>query len=155
MSEQWKVSGKRVSLPKAAGGWTFLPRPGPWLIAERRRDDGTVERRRIAVAQARGKLSAHVDGAEWFGDVSSVSGRGAATGGSEADLTAQFPGKVRKLLVKAGEVVAEGQPLLMVEAMKMEFPVKAPFAGEVTQVHVAEGQQLAPGQKFLDLTPSG
>jgi biotin carboxyl carrier protein len=35
--------------------------------------------------------------------------------------------------------------------MKMEFSVKAPYAGVVDRIHVKEGQQLSPGDRFLDL----
>ena len=54
--------------------------------------------------------------------------RGGAGGEEHADLVAQFPGKVRKVLVAEGAQVAEGEPLVLVEAMKMEFAVKAPRA---------------------------
>lgn len=74
-----------------------------------------------------------------------------ASGGSKNDLVAQFPGRVRKILVSAGEAVQEEQPLLLVEAMKMEFPIKAPYNGVVRKILLAEGDVLSPGQLLVDL----
>lgn len=153
MAEQFKISGKRVALPKAGKEWCLTERPGGWVLAERKLADGSIERRRIAIHESRGRLAVQLHGWAYAGDVQVESRGGGAAGGSDADLIAQFPGKVRKVLVKVGDAVEEGQPLLMVEAMKMEFPVKAPFAGKITQIKVTDGQQLAPGDRFLDLEP--
>jgi biotin carboxyl carrier protein len=156
MNEQIRISGKRLELPRGKGShWKITSRPGGWLVAERALPDGSLERRRFSVLQSQATLSAQISGNGWFGQLSQTSRGAAAGGGSDSDLVAQFPGKVRKLLVSAGDRVSEGDPLLMVEAMKMEFPVKAPYAGRVSKVHVTEGQQLAPGQRFLDLEKSG
>ncbi|MCM2322751.1 MAG: biotin/lipoyl-binding protein [Oligoflexia bacterium] len=72
----------------------------------------------------------------------------------EGALIAQFPGKVRRLLVTEGRSVAEGEPLVWVEAMKMEFSIEAPFAGVVAKVLVREGQSVSPGDRFLELEPA-
>jgi biotin carboxyl carrier protein len=66
-------------------------------------------------------------------------------------LVAQFPGKVRKIMVQPGQEVQEGDALVMVEAMKMEFGVKAPRAGKIKTILVREGQQLSPGDRFVEL----
>jgi biotin carboxyl carrier protein len=68
-------------------------------------------------------------------------------------LRAQLPGKVVKLLVAEGDVVAAGQPLVILEAMKMETGVAAPFAGRVARLHVEAGRILAMGDPLLDLDP--
>lgn len=77
--------------------------------------------------------------------------RGSA-GGSE--LTAQMPGQVREVLVQAGQRVEAGQPLLILEAMKMEMRVLAPAAGTVTQVHVQTGGSVERGQRLVEFSPS-
>ncbi len=64
-------------------------------------------------------------------------------------LTAPMPGKVVRLLVKAGEAVAEGQALLVVEAMKMENELKSPKAGTVTEVWAKEGATVEANAKLL------
>jgi 3-methylcrotonyl-CoA carboxylase alpha subunit len=65
-----------------------------------------------------------------------------------ASLTAPMPGTVVKVHVKEGDEVEEGQPLLVLEAMKMEQPVAAPHAGRVVSLPYEEGD-LVPGGAVL------
>ena len=153
--ETLRISGKKLAFPAPAEGWTFESRPGGWVVASRARANGSVERKRLMVFESRGKLSFSIDGVLYYGSVDAKSRAGSAVAGSDADLVAQFPGKVRKILVHEGAAVEEGTPLVLLEAMKMEFSVKAPFAGRVEKIFVKEGQQLSPGDRFLDLKPPG
>jgi len=124
---------------------------------ERKRADGTLERRRVAVLEKGGKLSVQDRLAgTYFGEISRVSaGSGTSAGGvSEADFKAQFPGKVRKVLVTDGAKVQAGDKLLLLEAMKMEFAIQAPASGTVKAVKVKEGQQLSPGDLLLEFEES-
>jgi urea carboxylase len=59
------------------------------------------------------------------------------------------PGSVWKLLVAEGDVVAEGDALLIVESMKMEFTVSAPCAGRVLRMACREGSAVAAGQDLV------
>jgi propionyl-CoA carboxylase alpha chain len=52
---------------------------------------------------------------------------------------------VVRILVEAGDTVAAGQPLLILEAMKMEHTIQAPHDGNVVEVRVAVGQQVEAG----------
>jgi biotin carboxyl carrier protein len=160
--EIFKVSGKKAEWPDLrldaqefeAAAWTLTLRPGGWVLAERRLSNGEVERRRLLVHEARGKFAASLSGFHWHGELSKPARAGSGSAaGSDADLTAQFPGKVRKRVVIEGQTVTEGEPLILVEAMKMEFAIKAPFAGVVRKILVQEGQQLSPGDRFLELEP--
>jgi biotin carboxyl carrier protein len=65
-----------------------------------------------------------------------------------------MPGKVVKLLVTAGQDVAAGAPIAVLEAMKMEHTVRAPEAGTVTALHVAAGDQVDSGQLLGTLASS-
>lgn len=78
---------------------------------------------------------------------------GSASGATakKDDLIAQFPGRVRKVLVREGEAVQEDQPLLLIEAMKMEFPIRSPYEGVVKKVFFGEGSVLSPGQLLVDV----
>lgn len=152
--ETFRVSGKKLAVPAAGEGWSFETRPGGWVVASRVRADGSHERKRIFIHEAKGKLSFNVDGVLYHGSVDAKSRAGTAVGGSDQDLIAQFPGKVRKVLVAEGASVEAGTPLFLLEAMKMEFSVKAPFAGKVEKILVKEGQQLTPGDRFLDFKPA-
>ena len=67
------------------------------------------------------------------------------------DLKSIMPGVVIKLLVKSGDTVAKDQPLLILEAMKMQNEIVAPAAGKVMALHVREGQAVASGAKLASL----
>jgi len=63
-------------------------------------------------------------------------------------LAAPMPGKVTKVFAKPGDKVAKGQPILLMEAMKMEHTIKAPFDGVVKDIFYSEGS-LVEGKKDL------
>jgi biotin carboxyl carrier protein len=69
----------------------------------------------------------------------------------EGMLTAPMPGKIVKVAVKAGESVARGQDLVVLEAMKMEIKVTAPSDGRVRSVNVASGDPCDAGQVLVEL----
>ena len=75
--------------------------------------------------------------------------------GRAGSLVAPMPGSVLRLLVAVGDTVAAGQPLLAMEAMKMEHQVVAPAAGTVAEIFVQVGQQLAHGQRLVQLETAG
>ena len=72
-----------------------------------------------------------------------------AHGGSS--VTAPMPGTVIRVEVEAGDEVRARQPLVVLEAMKMEIPVASPFDGTVTDVHVAAGDRVAGGALLVEL----
>lgn len=63
-------------------------------------------------------------------------------------VTAAMPGKIVKVLVKVGDVVKEGQGLVVVEAMKMENEMKSPKDGKVVELDVKEGQAVEGNAKL-------
>ncbi|KLO57253.1 3-methylcrotonyl-CoA carboxylase [Delftia tsuruhatensis] len=75
------------------------------------------------------------------GDVHSEGGR----------LTAPMPGKVVSFAVKAGDKVSKGQPLAVMEAMKMEHTIAAPGDGVVAELLYAPGDQVTEGSELLRL----
>ena len=62
-----------------------------------------------------------------------------------------MPGTVLAVAVAAGDEVTAHDPLVVLEAMKMEMPVLAPFTATVTAVHVAAGDQVASGAVLVEL----
>jgi biotin carboxyl carrier protein len=64
-------------------------------------------------------------------------------------IDAPMPGKVVRVLVKVGDEVAEGQGLVVVEAMKMENELKSPKAGKVAELHAVEGAAVESGAKLV------
>jgi acetyl/propionyl-CoA carboxylase alpha subunit len=75
--------------------------------------------------------------------------RGAGTG--SATITAPMPGTVIKVNVHQGSTVETGDPLVVLEAMKMETPLLAPFDATVKAVHVGEGDRVAGGAVLVEL----
>jgi acetyl/propionyl-CoA carboxylase alpha subunit len=72
--------------------------------------------------------------------------------GHEAStVTAPMPGTVLKLLAEPGQQVAARQPLLVLEAMKMETPLLSPYEAVVKAVHVREGDRVAGGSVLVEL----
>ncbi len=67
-------------------------------------------------------------------------------------IRSPMPGKVTGLSVKAGEAVKKGQPLLVLEAMKMEHALTAPFDGTVDEVSVSLGAQVTEGAVLVKLS---
>ena len=70
-------------------------------------------------------------------------------------LFAAMPGKVVRVLVKEGDGVTCGQPVIILESMKMETELAAPVAGVVGAVHVQDGQLVGQGDALVDIDPVG
>lgn len=66
-------------------------------------------------------------------------------------LEATMPGLVLEVLVSAGQAVQRGDSLVVLEAMKMELRLTAPYAGRVLKVHCAAGQVVERGQLLVEL----
>jgi len=74
-------------------------------------------------------------------------------GAQKGNLLAPMPGKILKLLVTEGQSVSQGDSLLIMEAMKMEHTIKAPFAGVVKSIPFAVGDQIQAKVALIELTP--
>jgi 3-methylcrotonyl-CoA carboxylase alpha subunit len=70
----------------------------------------------------------------------------------EDNLSASMPGQVTRVLVNEGDTVQRGQPLIVLEAMKMEIKIAAPHDGRVTKVLVKPGQVVERGQGLIEMT---
>jgi len=95
---------------------------------------------RIPFARAKDRLYLHLEGKVW--EFSAAEQGFAAGAGSEkfdGKVFPPMPGNVVKVMVKAGDEVAKGQPLIIIESMKMEHTVNAPAAGKVLEVRAAAG----------------
>lgn len=108
--------------------------------------------RMTAAVYAQGELD-HVFSARGATQILSIdllahAGEAQAEGGR---LTAPMPGKVVSFAVKAGDKVSKGQPLAVMEAMKMEHTIAAPADGTVQELLYAPGDQVSEGAELLKI----
>ncbi len=98
---------------------------------------------------------ATVNGKSYDVDVKEgVSGAGsapAAASGDGEDINAPMPGIVIRITAEAGTEVEEGDEILVIEAMKMETPLKASKSGTVSAIHVAPGDKIVAGQALATI----
>lgn len=71
-----------------------------------------------------------------------------APAGADA-LTAPMPGAILKILVNVGDAVKQNQPLMILEAMKMENEIVASSDGTVTGIHAQQGDVVNPGDPLI------
>ena len=141
-----QVQVTSAELPAGSiASWRVLRSEGARLqlvhLADGRRVNAYVvcERERIHV---------HVDGRAYTLErgAAKVSRRGGARGAATPGLEAPMPGQVRAVLVAEGAQIAEGDTVVVLEAMKMELRVRAPHAGRVAKIACAVGDVVERGQ---------
>ncbi len=98
-------------------------------------------------------VSFSYDGEIYFADVADKGVRAKARH-RDASMSAPMPGLVLKILVREGDVVAKGVPLLILEAMKMEHQIVAPRDGEIAAIHCREGELVQGGVELVALKES-
>ncbi len=69
----------------------------------------------------------------------------------QGDIRAPFAGNLYAISVEVGQEVAEGDQLVVLEAMKMQTPVPSEVSGTVTEIHAKVGQALQPGDRILSI----
>jgi 3-methylcrotonyl-CoA carboxylase alpha subunit len=77
--------------------------------------------------------------------------QGSGAGSEHSSIRAPMPGTVLRVLVEPGDRVEPRQPLVVLEAMKMETPLVSPYEGVVLSVHVAEGDRVPGGATVVEL----
>jgi 3-methylcrotonyl-CoA carboxylase alpha subunit len=154
------LNGKHrlVTLERAHDGTMSLRNDGrQWLFAARHLGG---EQHDVRIGEQRATLAvyAHGERVAVFAPAGSIvlqhidpiahAGEGAGEGGR---LTAPMPGKVIAFMARAGDTVTQGQPLAVMEAMKMEHTLSAPRAGTVAELLYAVGDQVNEGSELLRL----
>ena len=76
---------------------------------------------------------------------------GKATTSTSAELLAPIPGIVSDLKATEGQQVSAGETVVVLEAMKMENPIKAHRSGRITRVHVKRGEEVAHGAPLVSI----
>ncbi len=99
-----------------------------------------------------GANKATVNGKSYDIDVKAgIESKSSVSSGSGEEIKAGLPGNVLRIEVSEGQEVAEGDVLLVVEAMKMETEVKSPKAGTVQSILVSQGDKVVTGQAMIVL----
>lgn len=88
------------------------------------------------------------------GATESAASSSSVAAGTGEPLPAPLAGNIFKVMVKEGQTVAEGDSLIVLEAMKMETQVSAPKTGVVTGIQVKEGDSVPVGATLLSIAPS-
>jgi biotin carboxyl carrier protein len=137
-----------------------------WLVDAARVDGHTLSllietaSHEVAIApdRASGQLMVHVGGVPVLSALNSRrrwSRKDEGTAGSGPQrIVAPMPGKVARVLVAPGAVVVAGQPLVVIEAMKMENELRASREGTVAELHAQEGQSVDAGALLLVVAPT-
>ena len=151
MQHEFRVDGEviEVTVAKQGENW-FLSGNNAIIMA-----DG-----RIKVEMADGTIhfahSAKVGDSWWV----HISGHifcleriepGATQEQGDASLSAPMPGKILQVLVKEGQKVEPGQPLMILEAMKMEHRIVASEEGIISSIFFSEGDQVQQGVPLLEM----
>jgi acetyl-CoA/propionyl-CoA carboxylase biotin carboxyl carrier protein len=84
-------------------------------------------------------------------DLETAAGGHAGGGREQSSVVAPMPGTVIRVLAEQGAKVAAREPLVVLEAMKMETPLVSPYDATVRAVHVSEGDRVAGGAVLVEL----
>ena len=147
-----------VAAVTEGAGWRLRLGERDCQAAAERRPDGrlavTLDGRTLPlrVLEHDGELAVFLAGDSWhFTAVDPLLPPPGADAGA-GRLTAPMPGRVIQLLVAPGEAVRRGQPMMVIEAMKMEHTIAAPRDGVVETVHYRAGDPVEEGAELIALT---
>ncbi len=130
--EPREVSFQRLDDGDASGAFQLTMNDGRSVVG--RLVSAAKGTRVLTTGEHRLEVQAISERDAWMGD--------GAMGQDSGEVTVSMPGKVIKALVAIGDEVEQGQPVLIIEAMKMENEVKAGRAGVVSAIHVEAGQSV-------------
>jgi 3-methylcrotonyl-CoA carboxylase alpha subunit len=109
-------------------------------------------RRHVATVAWEGRRAwVHVDGHVIVVEPTREEGR-RGSGAADVDaLSAPMPATVARINVKAGDSVAAGDVIVLLEAMKMELPIRAPRDGVIGRINCRAGELVQPGEPLVEL----
>lgn len=140
------VDRGNVTIDGLDGVWTVAPRPDGRLAVGR----GALSRVGTALKTTTGTWVG-LDGVAVEAQVEAAGSRPRARTSDADALRPPMSATVVRVHVSIGAHVQEGEALVVLEAMKMELPIRAPRAGVVTAVHCREGELVQPSTVLIDL----
>ncbi len=143
-------SGQAVLIRDGRRFESPVRRDGAWI--ELGPEQGAV--RCGAVAGSRGVWVAH-EGRAYFLERSHREAPAREAGASVDEIRAPMTGRVVAVAARSGAAVGEGDLLLTIEAMKMEFRLTAPEDGRIAEIACSEGDRVELGQLLVRLLPAG
>jgi 3-methylcrotonyl-CoA carboxylase alpha subunit len=174
-TDGWRLNGRghqelifgdgaqeRLVCARDQGGSWLLQFDGRAILAQgERRADAALSmllggvRKQITVLDHGAEIGVFLDGESWrLTEVDPLAAR-AGEDPTAGRLTAPMPGRVTQLMVEPGTSVRRGQPLIVIEAMKMEHTVTAPADGVIEAVRFAPGDLVEEGAELIALVPEG
>ena len=129
-----------VTVRRADGSWSVQRPDGSRLVAH-------------AVTDASGAVWVQIAGEVMV--LEAPERRARRADHAPASLEAPMPALVLDVPAVVGAEVPSGAPLVLLEAMKMELPLRAPSRARVTAVHCARGDRVTPGRALVELEPLG
>jgi 3-methylcrotonyl-CoA carboxylase alpha subunit len=152
------VAGDAVHVRDAG---TSASAPAQFIISPRRQ---TIDVRQVSTDSPDGTLAARaliatagevtwvcIDGEVFTIDVEDAERARRPRAAAGEGLSAPMPATVIRVIAEPGREVKRGETLLLLEAMKMELPVRAPRDGKVKALHCQAGQLVQPGVPLVDL----
>ena len=146
-------SGCRVAVDDGEPVAASATWDGPSANGLTLRLDGRVHRFRRAFDEAAGVLWLASAGRTWAVGEHSLLAADEGIAAVDGPLTSPMPGTVLVVKAEQGDRVAAGAPLLVVEAMKMEYTIAAPVDGVLSELRVRVGQQVALHEPLAVVTP--
>ncbi len=149
-----------VTVHFGAEGWAVDLPDGQLTVRGTRCEGRTVtaeldgSRKTASVVVSGFDLTILLAGGSWRLTLDDPSARAAGQDVGGGTLCAPMTGTVVQVLVEPGQAVESGQPLVAVEAMKMEHVVAAPAAGTVTEIYFRVGEQVADGVDLVGFEPA-
>jgi biotin carboxyl carrier protein len=148
------ISDGRVAVNDVELRAEQIDRATVWLRPASRDGSERDARQTLAYAVASGGVHwVFLDGEVYRFEADQMAGRRKRSASAAGSLTAPMPATVRRIEAKPGQAVRRGDVLIVLEAMKMELPVRAPADGTVARVNCREGDLVQPGQELAELQP--
>jgi 3-methylcrotonyl-CoA carboxylase alpha subunit len=142
-----ELDGSGVTLSDEAGAFTIADEgEGRFVVS-----GSGGERRAIATTGAGESVWVGVDGQVFEFRVSQDAGAARSESKDQDALSPPMSATVVRIVVQPGAAVQAGDTLIVLEAMKMELPIRAPRAGIVRAIHCHEGDLVQPGVLLVEL----